>query len=276
MTRWRRRTTPPRVRVIEEIDGIDRLEPLDAYQSQLVDLVRARLAAGVDALDVTGAVADANDSLTRRLLGLAESHLGPPPCRYVWLALGSHGRGEQVLSSDQDSAIAYGDLAARRGRGRRVLRRPRGAGGRRAGPGRDPAVRRRLHGHGLAPPARRVRELVPRLGRPAASRRRCSRPRSSSTSGLPRRTARPDALDRILVAGGQRGPFRAQMARAAVTFRPPISLFGRLRIRRLHPGRQTRRDGGDRPAGPALCARRRARPSTAPCCGYRPPRPPAH
>jgi CBS domain-containing protein len=95
------------VRVIEEIDGIDRLEPLGAYQSQLVDLVRARLAAGVNALDVTGAVADANDSLTRRLLGPAESHLGPPPCRYVWLALGSHGRREQVLSSDQDSAIAY-------------------------------------------------------------------------------------------------------------------------------------------------------------------------
>jgi hypothetical protein len=50
------------VRIIEEVDGIDRLEPLGAYQSQLVDLVRARLAAGVDALDVTGAVADANDS----------------------------------------------------------------------------------------------------------------------------------------------------------------------------------------------------------------------
>ena len=95
------------VRVIEEVDGIDRLEPLGAYQSQLVDLIRARLAAGAHALDVTGAIADANDSLTRRLLGLAESHLGPPPCRYVWLALGSHGRREQVLSSDQDSAIAY-------------------------------------------------------------------------------------------------------------------------------------------------------------------------
>ena len=27
---------------------------------------------------------------------------------YAWLALGSHGRGEQVLSSDQDSALAYG------------------------------------------------------------------------------------------------------------------------------------------------------------------------
>ena len=96
------------VRLLEEIDGINRLEPLDAFQGQLVGLVRARLAAGADALDVTGAVADANDSLTRHLLGLAESHLGPPPCRYVWLALGSHGRREQVLSSDQDSAIAYG------------------------------------------------------------------------------------------------------------------------------------------------------------------------
>ena len=111
------------IRVIEEIDGIDRLEPLGAYQSQLVALVRARLMAGVNALDVTAAVADANDSLTPRLLDLAESQLGPPPCRYAWLALGSHGRGEQVLSSDQDSALAYGRPRARRGRDRRVLRR---------------------------------------------------------------------------------------------------------------------------------------------------------
>ena len=36
-------------------------------------------------------------------------------------------------------------------------------------------------------------------------------------------------LDRILLAGGSRGPFRVQMARAAVTFRPPSGWFSRLR-----------------------------------------------
>lgn len=219
------------VRVIEEVDGIDRLEPLGAYQSQLVDLVRARLAAGVNALDVTGAVADANDSLTRRLLGLAESHLGPPPCRYVWLALGSHGRREQVLSSDQDSAIAYEatspheaaaadeyfaalaalvvDALARAGI-------PLCGGGYMATNWHRPLDEfgRLFRGWVEQPQPEALLKAEVFL-----DVRACHGELS------------PDELIRILLAGGTRGPFRTQMARAAVTFRPPISLFGRLRIR---------------------------------------------
>jgi CBS domain-containing protein len=37
-----------------------------------------------------------------------------------------------------------------------------------------------------------------------------------------------EALERTLVVGGSHGPFRAQLARAAVTFRPPLGLFARL------------------------------------------------
>ncbi len=219
------------IRVIEEVDGIDRLEPLDAYLSQLVDLVRARLAAGVDALDVTGAVADANDSLTRRLLGLAESHLGPPPCRYVWLALGSHGRREQVLSSDQDSAIAYEatspheaaetdeyfaalaalvvDALARAGI-------PLCGGGYMATNWHRPLDEfgRLFRGWVEQPQPEALLKAEVFL-----DVRACHGELS------------PDELIRILLVGGSRGPFRTQMARAAVTFRPPISLFGRLRVR---------------------------------------------
>jgi CBS domain-containing protein len=219
------------VRVIEEVDGIDRLEPLGAYQSQLVDLVRARLAAGLDALDVTGAVADANDSLTRRLLGLAESHLGPPPSRYVWLALGSHGRREQVLSSDQDSAIAYEatsphevaatdeyfaalaalvvDALARAGI-------PLCGGGYMATNWHRPLDEfgRLFRGWVEEPQPEALLKAEVFL-----DVRACHGELS------------PDELIRILLVGGSRGPFRTQMARAAVTFRPPISLFGRLRIR---------------------------------------------
>jgi CBS domain-containing protein len=40
-----------------------------------------------------------------------------------------------------------------------------------------------------------------------------------------------EVLDRILVGGGSSGQFLAQMARAAVTFTPPLGLFGRLRTK---------------------------------------------
>ncbi len=38
-------------------------------------------------------------------LRLAELELGPAPCRWAWIVLGSLGRGEQLLRTDQDHAL---------------------------------------------------------------------------------------------------------------------------------------------------------------------------
>jgi CBS domain-containing protein len=47
------------------------------------------------------------DSLTRRSIELSIRELGPPPCPFSWIALGSHGRQEVVPGSDVDSALAW-------------------------------------------------------------------------------------------------------------------------------------------------------------------------
>ena len=51
------------------------------------------------------------DTLTRRLLQLAEAELGPPPCPYAWLAFGSQARHEQTVLSDQDNGLLISDEA---------------------------------------------------------------------------------------------------------------------------------------------------------------------
>ena len=63
-----------------------------------------------------------------------------------------------------------------------------------------------------------------------------------------------DVLDRILLAGGSRGPFRVQMARAAVVFRPPFRLVRPAAGNRVNRGSQAGRNRGDRAPGPALRA----------------------
>ena len=100
---------PGPLRVVEAVRRIEEMAPLAGYQREMVTVVGRLLADGVDVLQVAQVVAGVNDALTTRLLHLAEAELGRPPCDYAWLALGSHGRGEQVLSSDQDSALAYDD-----------------------------------------------------------------------------------------------------------------------------------------------------------------------
>lgn len=216
-------------RVTGELVDIDRLEPLDRYQAQVLELIGSALEDGVDALEVSGAVADANDTLVRRLIELAEQRLGPPPVRYRWLALGSHGRREQVLSSDQDHAIAY----------------------ERSEPHREPTN----HDYfvtlaGLVVPALARAGLPPCTGgymattwsRPIDEYERMFRSWVEGPQPLALLQAEvfldlrgchgdlsTDVLERILRVGGTRGPFRAQLARAAVSFRPPRAWFGRMR-----------------------------------------------
>jgi CBS domain-containing protein len=225
-------TPPPgsaRTRVVEELRSADRLDPLDRYQPQLLATIREALAAGEDVLVVSGRVADANDALVRRLLELAEAHLGEPPLPYRWLALGSHGRREQVLSSDQDHAIAYAPPTPHRaGEAQEYFSRLAAIV--------VPALARA----GL--PECTGGYMATNWCRPLPEYERMFRgwvdePRPlallQAEVFLDTRGCHGDldteVLDRILQGGGARGPFRVQLARAAVTFRPPLRWPGRLR-----------------------------------------------
>jgi len=58
---------------------------------------------------VTRLITDVADTVTRRLMALAEAEFGPPPVPYLWLACGSQGRQEQTGVSDQDNCIMIDD-----------------------------------------------------------------------------------------------------------------------------------------------------------------------
>ena len=47
------------------------------------------------------------EGLTLAALRIVQRDIGAAPCEFTWLALGSLGRGEQVLRTDQDHAIVY-------------------------------------------------------------------------------------------------------------------------------------------------------------------------
>ena len=216
------------LRVVDGLTSIDRLEPLDGYHGELVAAIDRLLQDGVDALEVTKAVADVNDRLTTRLVELAEEGLGPAPFSYAWLKLGSQGRGEQVLSSDQDSALAYG--GPRRADGDPANYFSEMAG--RVVDGLARAGIRRCSGgfmattwcHPLEQFTAQFHAWVDRPEPEALLRAEVFFDVRSVYGALP-----VDGLTDILVTGGGRGPFQAQMAKAAVTFAPPRTIFGRLR-----------------------------------------------
>ncbi|HRW18733.1 MAG TPA: putative nucleotidyltransferase substrate binding domain-containing protein [Dermatophilaceae bacterium] len=73
--------------------------------SRLAGVVEALVSQDASADDIGRVVTAVGDAVERRLLGLAEERLGPPPVPYCWVALGSRARQEQALAADQDNAI---------------------------------------------------------------------------------------------------------------------------------------------------------------------------
>jgi CBS domain-containing protein len=74
---------------------------------------------GMAAIHLTHIVAELNDLMTRRLIDLVSVKHDIGNLRYAWMALGSEGRLEQTLYTDQDNAIIFsteGDGAAERAR----------------------------------------------------------------------------------------------------------------------------------------------------------------
>jgi len=56
-------------------------------------------------------IASFSDSITGRLIDLACEEIGNPPVDFAFIALGSEGRMEQTLATDQDNAIIFGDAS---------------------------------------------------------------------------------------------------------------------------------------------------------------------
>ena len=72
---------------------------------RLAPVVELLVTQDASAEDIGRIVTAVGDAVERRLLGLAEEHLGPPPVPYCWVSLGSRARQEQALAADQDNAL---------------------------------------------------------------------------------------------------------------------------------------------------------------------------
>lgn len=93
------------VAIVGTIATCDTLEELIAARSRLPGLVRELVRQDTSAAEIGRIVTAVGDAVTRTLLRFAERDLGPAPVPYAWVALGSQGRLELGLSSDQDNAL---------------------------------------------------------------------------------------------------------------------------------------------------------------------------
>ncbi len=95
--------------LLEEIDRQTQLKALCELGNQVPRLVRNLVEIGARANNITRIISVLNDHIVGRLLTLLQKDLGPPPVPFAWIVMGSEGRMEQTLRTDQDNAILYQD-----------------------------------------------------------------------------------------------------------------------------------------------------------------------
>ncbi len=91
---------------------IGRAESVDALAfaaREVRELGTAMLAQGVAAEQLTQFVSALNDAVTERAIELAMQDHDVAGIGICWMGLGSEGRGEQTLATDQDNAIIFPD-----------------------------------------------------------------------------------------------------------------------------------------------------------------------
>ncbi len=94
----------------QEIEAAESLDDLREINSRILDMVSSAMQASADTRSLVHLIAHFNDGFTQRIIALMESQEGITlPAKAAYLALGSEGRGEQTLRTDQDSAMVYAD-----------------------------------------------------------------------------------------------------------------------------------------------------------------------
>jgi len=102
------------VQVIGEIDRTASLDTLIGLRPKIDRVLEMLLRQGGPVKHLVALVTELNDRLSLRILKLVEKEMenkgfGKPPAPYGWMVLGSEGRMEQTLHTDQDNALFFSD-----------------------------------------------------------------------------------------------------------------------------------------------------------------------
>jgi len=106
--------------IVREIAQARFVNQIVQVHRQVPQLIQALINTGAKAQNVTRFLTTVSDAILQKLIDFAIGEMGPPPARFVFMILGSEGRKEQTLKTDQDNAIIIEDLpdkAAREARG---------------------------------------------------------------------------------------------------------------------------------------------------------------
>lgn len=98
--------------LIKEIKRGQNGADLKRVRTKLAELIQTSIGKNVPLSHINNVASEINMAIIKRSVELSILELGSPPARFAWLAIGSQGRKEQLLLTDQDSILVFEDVAA--------------------------------------------------------------------------------------------------------------------------------------------------------------------
>ena len=86
------------------------MDQIIVRRNRLPELLSNLIANGAKAQNLTRFITTVSDAILNKIMGFTLKTMGPPPGKFVFMILGSEGRHEQTLKTDQDNAIIFEDV----------------------------------------------------------------------------------------------------------------------------------------------------------------------
>jgi CBS domain-containing protein len=96
--------------LIKSIKSARAMADLENIHSKLEKMLLDPIKNGANTEYITRLITTFSDAIIEKVMDFSLAEAGPPPCKFVFLTMGSEGREEQTLISDQDNAILFENM----------------------------------------------------------------------------------------------------------------------------------------------------------------------
>ena len=97
--------------LLKEIKRSQTAKELKLVRNKLTDIIQSSLNKNIPLTHINSIVGEITLAIVKRAVEQAILDLGSPPARFAWLSIGSQGRKEQLLFTDQDSILVFEDVS---------------------------------------------------------------------------------------------------------------------------------------------------------------------
>ena len=97
--------------LLKEIKRATNVEELKIIRDKILEIIQNSIDKNIPISHICSIVSELNNAISYRVLELAISKMAtPPPSKFAWINIGSQGRKEQLLLTDQDNALIFEDV----------------------------------------------------------------------------------------------------------------------------------------------------------------------